>query len=79
MIQTYLPRVPGTVISGDNKKTNEIWFLKELDASETSKANPKGNIAVPDYSCHCHRHHHHHHIVPSASGPVPHALHKLMQ
>lgn len=77
MRQTYLPGILGTMISGDKKKMNEIWFLKELDVLDTYKANAKWNTVVPDRRRHgqCH----HHHIVLYVSGSIPCPLHKLTQ
>lgn len=65
----YLPCIPGTMISSDKKKMNEIWFLQELDVLETYKANPKWNTAVPGHSCHGQCHHHYHRVL-YGSGPV---------
>lgn len=65
-----LPCIPGTMISSDKKKMNEIWFLQELDVLETYKENPKWNTAVPGHSCHGQCHHHYHRVL-YGSGPVP--------
>lgn len=75
--QTSVPCVPGTMISGDEKKLNEIGFLKELDVLETYKANPKWNAVVPGHTCHGQCHHHHRALF--MSGPMPRPLHKLTE